>query len=222
MKLRWPVSLTSRHRLLRKRFSEVFLNNEWGDEESASGPGSRRDSGSVGDALAALEMGVRDYDVRSINDIPCGDFNWMPLFLQKNAVIYRGFDIVPELVAKNKRIYPQFQFSCLDITSSIPPYADLVFCKDLVNHLSRLDVAKLLRNVKLSGARYLLATNNPGHENVDLSELHGGLSRHLDLMAPPYSMPAPVWANHYLAMWDLQAIRLEFFDDLIRLAKRSQ
>ena len=191
---------------LTQRFTEVYEKNAWGDPESVSGWGSRKDSPSVHASLEALAYVVETYKVRSMVDIPCGDFNWMPGFLANHPVDYRGFDIVPALVEKNRTDNPGHSFEVLDVTSQVPPAADLIFCKDLFNHLSLPDVAQALANMKASGSRYLLASNNFGHQNAELSGEHGGETRHLDITAPPFNWTQTLWATNYLGLWDLKDV----------------
>jgi hypothetical protein len=194
-----------RDRTLQERFTRFYRTNAWSDPETRSGPGSRRDSGQVRDAIEALRGAVEAHGVRSIADIPCGDFNWMPIFLDAAPdVEYRGFDIVPQLIAENRARYPGRRFDALDVTREVPPRADLIFCKDLLNHLCHEDVAAALENMRRSGARLLLASNNFGHPNVDLPRLGPRGSRHLDIMGPPFAAPNPIWRTHYLGLWRLE------------------
>jgi hypothetical protein len=193
---------------LRGRFARYYETNYWRDPESRSGPGSRRDSGQVTDALAALAMMVCEHDVRSVADIPCGDFNWMPLFLEAwPSVDYQGFDIVPAVVADNRARHPGRRFAVLDVTREVPPRVDLIFCKDLLNHLCHEDVRAALANMRRSGSRFLLASNNFGVENVELPRLGRTNSRHLDITAPPFSCARPIWNTHYLGLWRLSELQ---------------
>jgi hypothetical protein len=192
------------HLTLRDRFTLFYRNNFWGDLESRSGKGSRRGSGSVEASLEALRMTVSEHGVATMADIPCGDFNWMPLFLDAAPfVTYQGFDIVPDIIAENRRRYPTRRFEELDITREVPPRADLIFCKDLLNHLTFLDVQAALENMRRSGARLLLASNNFDHANVDLPSLSLRTSRHLDITLPPFNAPPPIWKTRYLGLWRL-------------------
>lgn len=143
-------------------------------------------------ALEALHMTVTEHGVVTMADIPCGDFNWMPLFLDAAPFLtYQGFDIVPDIIAENRRRYPTRSFEELDITREVPPRTDLIFCKDLLNHLTFLDVRAALQNMRRSGARLLLASNNFGLANVDLPLLALRTSRHLDINLPPLNAPPP-------------------------------
>ncbi|MDP3399543.1 MAG: class I SAM-dependent methyltransferase [Brevundimonas sp.] len=189
------------------RFGLVFHDRRWESAESASGPGSERASEPVRHTLEVLERILGERDVHSIADVACGDFNWMPMLLGAHPrLAYVGYDVVPELVRLNRRRYPHIRFETLDITRRAPERADLVLCKDLLNHLDEADVHKALRNMVASGARYLLITSNRDHTNVALSPRHPHGSRHLNLQAPPYSLPEPLEADHYLALWETRAV----------------
>lgn len=192
----------------RRRFEIVHDLNVWQDEESLSGPGSRRDSGSVAEALAGLEAVCRDHGVRSIADIPCGDFNWMPVFLaQHPEIAYRGFDIVPALIEGNRRKHPGIAFEILDVTREVPPRADLIFCKDLFNHLRYADVRRAIDNMAASGSGLLLASNNFGSRNVELHRAFAGETRGLDICVAPLACPPPIWSTHYLGLWRLAELK---------------
>jgi hypothetical protein len=191
------------------RFGQVFHQNLWLDPETTSGPGSRKDSHSVSKALAALAIIKEQINFTSINDIPCGDFNWIDQFL-KNApdVIYKGFDIVPMMIEKNRALHSSHEFATLDITATPPPYADLIFSKDLFNHLLYTDIRKALMNMKKSMSRYLLATNNFGFVNEELYANSGTASRYLDLCSIPLNLPLPIWNTDYLGLWKLSDIEM--------------
>jgi len=189
---------------LRSRFTTVYDQSLWGVSESRSGVGSVKGSPWVTLAAEAIRKAVGEHDVRSIDDIPCGDFNWMPDVLAGlGAVGYIGFDIVGAALARNKDRFPHYEFRVLDITAQVPPAADLIFCKDLLNHLTDADVKRAIGNMRRSGSKFLLASNNPGFENTPLPET-AGASRHLDITAPPFDFPPPLWSvAEYMSLWRL-------------------
>src|SRR5580693_4742401 len=122
-----------RREILRAKFAAIYYRGFWGTRETRSGAGSVRDSLSVMIAGVAIAEVVRDYGIRSISDIPCGDFNWMPDVLASlGEVSYAGFDIVKTIIRRNKKRRPDCEFRVLDITTDVPPAADLIFCKDLM------------------------------------------------------------------------------------------
>jgi hypothetical protein len=193
-----------RSRNLRARFTAVHDRRLWGAGESRSGPGSGRDAPSVALAAAALLRAQQEHGFHSLNDIPCGDFNWMPEALARLAPVrYIGFDIVRAALQRNRERHPGLEFRLLDITAQTPPRADLIFCKDLFNHLSDDDIRRALRNMRRSGATWLLASNNPGAPYVPLPD-GPAASRHLDLTAPPFACPPPLWTlGDYMSLWRL-------------------
>jgi hypothetical protein len=154
-----------------------------------------------------LTKAVDELGVRSIADLPCGDFHWFDLFLKtRTGIDYIGYDIVPPLVAQNSAAYPEHRFEVLDIVTEIPAPADLLFSKDLINHLYERDVWSALRNMAASGSRWLMITSNTGYPNRELDMLRPGASRELDLQTAPYSLPAPLWSDHYFSVWKAEAV----------------
>ena len=86
------------------------------------------------------------YGVLSINDAGAGDLNWIK-HVDLTGIVYRPFDLVPrhESVAE------------ADITEGLLPYADLILCRAVLNHLSPGKVQRAIDLFRPSG-RYLLAT----------------------------------------------------------------
>ena len=198
------ASVDVKHDKLQRRFTAVYQKNMWMDDESRSGPGSRRDSGSVLHTLETLDRIVFEHGIQSINDIPCGDFNWIDQFLRKHPEIsYHGFDIVRDAIEANRLKAPHYKFDVLNIVCEVAPYADLILCKDLLNHLTHTHVFNALENFKRSGARLLLASNNFSYENEELATNGAAASRHLDILAEPFSVQEPIWHSGYLGLWDL-------------------
>lgn len=196
-----------------RRFTQYYDTNHWADPESRSGPGSRQDSPQVLHALEALATVTERYAIRSIADIPCGDFNWMGAYLKAwPDVEYSGFDIVAKLVDRNRRVFPGRRFARLDIVVSVPPPADLIFSKDLINHLEDREIVQAVAHMRRSGSAYLLATNNFGYVNVPLTRDRYHSSRHVDLTAAPFHYPRPLWHDHYLGLWRLADMSLSGAD----------
>jgi glycosyltransferase involved in cell wall biosynthesis len=198
-------------------FEEIYQTNAWGNSESHSGHGSSaRATRFLRTALSQL---LSDLGVKSMLDVPCGDFNWMRLL--DLPIDYFGADIVPQLIEQNQKRYsrPGRAFAILDATKDPLPKADLVFARDLLVHLCEKDIWSALKNLANSGAKYLVATTfTSRNKNVDIET---GQWRPLNLQRPPFSFPAPIrlinerceeggrlWADKCLGVWkvsDLQA-----------------
>ncbi|MDI1262909.1 MAG: hypothetical protein PS018_06595 [bacterium] len=187
-----------------RTFARYYDTNYWADPESRSGPGSRQDSPHVRHALEVLAAVTERYAIRTIADIPCGDFNWIDAHLRAwPEVEYSGFDIVPRLIERNRRVFPGRRFARFDIVLGVPPPCDLIFCKDLINHLEDHEIVQAIAHMRQSGSRYLLATNNFGYLNRPLTRDRYHHSRHVDLTTAPFHYPPPIWHDHYLGLWPL-------------------
>ena len=83
-----------------KIFTKFYLRNKWGNAESFSGDGSTIKE--TGATRKILESVIKKYEIKSLLDIPCGDFNWMKLINYKECS-YSGADIVKQIIDKNKK-----------------------------------------------------------------------------------------------------------------------
>jgi hypothetical protein len=199
-------------------FTRIFQRNAWGDPESVSGPGSTETRGrDFQDALVAL---LAEWDVRSVVDAPCGDFNWMRNVLAGRQLSYTGIDIVHDLIDRNQRVHAAADrsFVCADMTRADLPEADLIICRDGLVHLSFADARAAVRNFRRSGSRYLLATTFVRRaENTDIPT--GGW-RVLNMEAEPFCFPEPlalvdehcthsdgIYLDKRLGLWELGALK---------------
>ncbi len=150
----------------------------------------------------------------AFTDAPCGDLTWMPLLLndlatRSNYILdYTGIDIVEDLLSANQSLLSDvnglnYRFIHQDLAEQTPPRSDIIFCKDLVNHLCIADIFNVLSSFNESGSSYLLITSNRGHQNLDAKVMRGNQSRHINLEGPPFLLPEPQWSDGYLALWQL-------------------
>lgn len=219
--------------VLQSRFREVFTQNLWRDGVSRSGWGSNPSSEAVVQDRTFIVETVQhelSQSTLTIVDAPCGDMAWMPETLKLISqtyehVFYTGMDIVPEIISSNRdkmKLLKQragskvsYNFRLLDISSQRLPSADVVLCRDLVNHLPMESVRKVLTNFLTSNVRYVILSNNvaPLHmpqvaewsvHDANHFENVGGDSRPLDITKPPLSWPEPLYANSHLGVWSME------------------
>jgi hypothetical protein len=170
-------------------FDDIHRNNHWKSPLSASGPGS--ELAETEEVRALLPGLVAELGIRTLLDVPCGDFSWMKT-VELGNIEYLGGDIVASLIESNNNSYgnTQRKFSVLDVVKDPLPIADLIFCRDCLIHLSFKDATAALKNIKTSGAKYLLTTTDPAvRANRPIST---GEYRPINLELPPFNMGKPL------------------------------
>lgn len=137
-------------------FEKIYQNWGFGGDESRSGPGS-----TLGETAAIrkylLDLKERHH-IKSVLDVPCGDFNWMRLVAPK-LDSYIGGDISPSAVEANKQNYPTFDFRVIDILEDELPKVDLIICRDVFGHMPLEYAEKGLKRIREAGIRYILTTS---------------------------------------------------------------
>jgi hypothetical protein len=170
-------------------FRYAYHHNLWRGTVTPSGAGSSIEHTKV---IAKLLPGLcRRYDVGSLLDVPCGNFNWMA-GVDLPGVRYTGGDIVPEVVSEAARRHGsrEREFLVLDLTSSQLPPAELLLCRDCLVHLSYADIAKAISNIRRSEIEYLLTTTFTAESGF--RDVVTGDWRPINLEQPPFSFPRRV------------------------------
>ena len=198
-------------------FSEIHESKYWNEEGSISGTGS--DLSQTKTIMGEINKLVVDYNIQSILDIPCGDFNWMEK-VNLEKVKYIGADIVDQLIQENKKKYSDrenISFETLDLTSDQLPESDLIFCRDCLVHLSYENVFKALKNAKKSNSKYLMLTSfTDQSKNNDIPT---GEWRALNMQKAPFNLPTPIltisenykdesgkYNDKAMCLWDLREL----------------
>jgi hypothetical protein len=193
-------------------FLDIYNTNYWRDQESRSGTGSSI----VKTRKLAQNLPIlfEKFNIKSILDIPCGDFNWMRIVDLSN-IDYVGADLVTEIVNDNKLKYPKKQFIELDLIDGQLPYADLILIRDCLVHFPNDLVFKSLYNICLSDCKYMLVTTFPDHVNI--KDIEMGKWRALNLEAEPFNFPKPIFiineglvgdaSDKSMALWTVEEIR---------------
>jgi len=199
---------------LAQRFERIHETNLWGADTSVSGVGSELDATSaIRERLPGL---LKELGVRSMLDAPCGDYRWMAS-LKLDLDRYVGMDIVPSIIEALQQRYRDDghrSFLMSDITRDPLPHCDLILSRDCLVHFSFKTLRKAIRNLKASGAVWLLTTTFPElGRNDDIEDADW---RPLNFEIAPLNWPAPVevinercteadgaYADKSLARWRL-------------------
>jgi SAM-dependent methyltransferase len=173
----------------RSAFTAIYERHLWGADETVSGDGSTLESAaSLRDTLPRL---LAELGAESLLDAGCGDFNWMKT-VDLSGVRYIGIDVVEPLIKRNVELYSSESrtFLTADITKDRLQSADVVFCRHCLIHLSNRQVCAALRNLKNSGAKYLLTTTFPVVQSN--ADIWPGSFRPINLEIQPFNLPKPL------------------------------
>lgn len=158
---------------------------------------------------------MRELDAKVLLDAPCGDFNWMSK-TNLTGIDYIGIDYDAEHCreTKLKDSEPQYRprsktVLMLDLCMDRLPPAEVMLCRDFLQHLPNFMVSVVLRNFILSGIPWLVATSHDNTENDDIAEQ--GMFRALNLEAAPFNLPIPnKWIDdgqgRILALWHRELV----------------
>lgn len=143
-------------------FDHVYRERRWGRRLSRryfSGLGSH-DPEIVKPYVATVRQFLATLDSRpDVVDLGCGDFN-VGRQLRDACGRYTACDVVPDLIAYNKTAFAaeNVDFRCLDMIAEALPGGDVVFLRQVLQHLTNEQIAKVLP--KLSQYRHLVLTEH--------------------------------------------------------------
>ncbi len=174
---------------------QIYENNLWGGNQSEffSGDGSHNPEllnpylETVTSFLAAFETPP------VICDLGCGDFN-IGKELVKYSKKYIAIDIVPELLAHNKKTFKanNLEFHSLDIAKDKLPAADCVILRQVLQHLSNAEIKSVVE--KLYDFKYVILTEHLPEEDFEPNkDIISGQGIRLkkqsgvNLLAPPFN-----------------------------------
>lgn len=181
-------------------FSNIYKNEVWGSDGEGSGGGSTIQN-TEGIRKIMYEL-LKENGSKSFVDAPCGSCHWQPLVLEKIPDIdYTGIDVADDVISKNKEKFkdkPNMKFYVGDLSSpnhNIPSGADLILCRDALQHLSHNNIVSALRNFKSSMPKVLLLGSYPGGKNIDIKS---GEYFDIDLSQSPYNLkPSKVLSEEF-------------------------
>jgi hypothetical protein len=146
-------------------FSAIYEEGAWGQSKDPATPfysGSGSHDASISSAYIQSVHGFLGTFSKkpSAVDFGCGDFaigsQIRPLCGQ-----YIACDIVPKLIDFNKNKYQNLDvdFRLVDLVSDDHPRAEIVFIRQVLQHLSNLDIQQIIPKIK-ANYKYLVLTEH--------------------------------------------------------------
>ncbi len=173
-------------------FTDNYLSGEWGrnqDGEGFSGSGSTLENTKLYRQL--LKDFLKALNIRTVVDVGCGDWTFSQ-HVDWNGIHYVGYDVVKYVIEKNNRKFgsPTIQFFHGNAINEELQPADLLICKDVLQHLSNPDIVDFIPQIKKF--KYCLITNDVDPENLSSKNhsIHRGAYRTIDLLQPPFNLKA--------------------------------
>lgn len=171
-------------------FTQYYNDNSWNGKESLSGPGSDYEQTKY--LIPELQALLKELDIKTMLDVPCGDFNWMRR-VDLDGIKYIGGDIVNKMIATNKRKYSSknVSFEIIDVVKDPLPKVDLIMVRDCFVHLPNKDILNAINNIIDSKSKYLLTTNFMWKTQKANTDIRVGDWRRLNLELEPFNLPYP-------------------------------
>ena len=171
-------------------FTHIYDNKLWGQNEQGegfSGSGSTLKETTM--YRNFLQNFLNTHKIKSVVDLGCGDWTFSKE-INWSQIDYIGIDVVKSVIQKNVKLFetPSIRFIHADGLSSTLPSADLLICKDVLQHLPNKEIIEIMK--QFGNFKYCLITNDidldcPSNNNTDIKT---GECRALNLMAPPFSV----------------------------------
>jgi hypothetical protein len=141
-------------------FSAIYREQRWGSSSDfSSGDGTRNP-----DAIQPYVEAVRNFlgsfpQPPSVVDLGCGDFH-VGEQLRPYCGRYIACDVVPDLVERNRKKFAdaQVDFLCLNIIEGNLPEGDVVFLRQVFQHLNNAQILRVTQ--KLYQYRFLVLSEH--------------------------------------------------------------
>lgn len=139
--------------------------------------------------MAFLQEFFKTHNITSIVDAGCGDWQFSKN-IDFSGITYQGFDVASFVINANTPRYSKdnISFHLYDGDFSKLPSADLLICKDVLQHLP---IAKIKEFITiLPRFKYALITNDIGtNNNTEILPTQG---RTLDLREDPFYLDCSI------------------------------
>jgi SAM-dependent methyltransferase len=182
-------------------FSRIYKTGEWGRNaqgEGISGMGSLPSNAIP--YLSKLQEFIIKYRIQSVVDVGCGDWELSKL-INWGSITYYGYDAAEEVIENDIARYgnDDRHFVACDAIHADLPEADLMICKDVLQHLPNSFIHDFIS--QLRKYKYCLIVNDIGFEaRYDRKLNHDipmGSGRCVDLTKPPFNVEGVPFMRYF-------------------------
>lgn len=170
-------------------FSHIYEKKKWGVNEDKGCSGGGSSIKATVEYRQFLECLLMMSGIQSVVDAGCGEWEFSKK-IDWTGIDYCGYDVVRAIIEKNQKNYgnEHIRFMHADILSTDLPPADLLICKDLLQHWTNADVSAF--SAQFPKYKYCLITNDVDKETKSSrnSDIQRGESRTIDLTQPPFNL----------------------------------
>ena len=150
-------------------FTKIYEKGVWGKSEDPtnpfySGPGSRKEDETMAYVQSVAKF-LRSFELRpDVVDLGCGDFT-VGSRVRAYCNRYIACDVVPNLIEFNKARFKDLDvnFIVLDLIEDELPPGDIVFVRQVLQHLSNDQISKFIARVPLSYKFLVVTEHLPSH-----------------------------------------------------------
>lgn len=192
-------------------FSSIYETGEWdqgNDVKGTSGSGSNPRNAKL--YLEYLRDFLKSNQIKSVVDLGCGDWQLSQLIDWK-GINYVGIDVVDSVIKKNTQKFSDknIVFIKADGIDYPLPKADLLICKDVLQHLPFHDVLSII--TQFSKFKYCLIINDVDPQTLTCvnKDIPRGHYRLLDLTQPPFSVKGKKVLSYVSANETKQVLLIE-------------
>lgn len=165
-------------------FTEIYNKNLW---HGGSGDGSKIQNSKK--YVTFLQHFLKQHKIRSVVDLGCGDWQ-LHKYIDWSGIQYKGYDVVKHILEASQREFgnDSIQFIHANAIDTDLPTADLLICKDVLQHLPLSDIVRLIPQLKKF--KYCLITNDvePSTLSSNNADMIRGGCRTIDLTKPPFNL----------------------------------
>ncbi len=197
-------------------FTDIYKKRAWGKNELGEGSSGRgSDFAYAKEYIQFLENFLNQFSIQSVVDVGCGDWG-LSKYINWAEISYLGYDVVKHIIARNRDAFssPTIHFIHADALYADLPLADLLICKDVLQHLPHDDIFLFLSQIHKF--KHCLITND-----VDPSTLtsknypipYRGGYRNLDLTRPPFNVAGSKVLTYKSDIWIKQILHIKNIEE---------